>query len=89
MNTEGITAITLKLSVVVGISITVIGLILQLLNFGTDVLWAGLLVLIVSPLISVIVTTVSLIIGKEKKWILVAATLICISALEIVFSILK
>lgn len=81
MNTEAMTARTLKISVLIGIAVIIVGIVANLCGLGTDVLWFGLLLLIVSPLIGVAVTTVSLFLEKDTKWAFVAVLLIVISAI--------
>ena len=83
MNLEDNTAKTLRYSVFVGIGLMVIGLIFHFLEITDDVLWAGILFLILSPLFGVIVSTVSLWIEKDTKWVAVAVILIAISVIGI------
>ncbi len=83
MNTERNTALTLKYSVYISMLVVAIGLILYLADMGEDVLWAGLLLVIISPLIGVIVTTLSLYFEKDFKWMYVALILIAISVIGI------
>ena len=79
MNTEHNTSLTLKYSVFVSVFIVIVGLILYMADMGDKVLWAGLLMVIVSPLLGVIVTTISLWMEKDLKWMYIALLLIAIS----------
>ena len=79
MNAERNTSITLRISVYIGIAAVVIGLIIYMLDMGDLFLKIGLFTVIVSPFIGVIVTTVSLYIEKDMKWVCVALILIAIS----------
>ena len=81
MSTERNTAVALRYSVIIGIITIAIGIAIDMFGHGTDILWAGLFLLIISPLIGVIATTVSLIIEKDTKWVAVAIALIAISVI--------
>ena len=83
MNTERNTSLTLKYSLFLGMAIVIIGLIVYMMDMGDNILWAGLLFVIVSPLIGVVVTTVSLWLEKDYKWMYVALVLIAISVIGI------
>lgn len=83
MNTEHNTSVTLKYSVFVSVFVVIIGLILYMADMGDRVLWAGLLMVIVSPLLGVVVTTVSLWMEKDLKWMYIALLLIAISVIGI------
>lgn len=85
MNTEHNTSVTLKISVYIGVAAVLIGLIAYLLDMGDTLLRAGLLIVIVSPLAGVIVTTVSLYLEKDMRWVAVALILIAISVIGILF----
>ena len=79
MNTERNTSVTLRVSVYVGIATVVIGLIIYMLDMGDLFLKIGLFTVIVSPFFGVIVTTISLYLEKDMKWVYVALILIAIS----------
>ena len=83
MNTEHNTSLTLKYSLIVSMAVVIIGLIVYMMDMGDEILWTGLLLVIVSPLIGVAVTTVSLWIEKDYKWMYVALILIAISVIGI------
>ncbi len=83
MNTERNTSLTLKYSLIVSMAVVIVGVIAHLMDMGDDILWTGLLLVIVSPLIGVAVTTVSLWIEKDYKWMYVALVLIAISVIGI------
>ena len=83
MNTEHNTSLTLKYSVFVSVFIVIAGLILYMADMGDKVLWAGLLMVIVSPLLGVIVTTISLWMERDLKWMYIALLLIAISVIGI------
>ncbi len=83
MNTEHNTSLTLKYSVFVSVFVVIVGLILYMADMGDRILWAGLLMVIVSPLLGVVVTTVSLWMEKDLKWMYIALLLIAISVIGI------
>lgn len=83
MNTERNTSLTLKYSLIVSMAVVIVGVIAHLMDMGDDILWAGLLLVIISPLLGVAVTTVSLWIEKDYKWMYVALVLIAISVVGI------
>ena len=85
MNTEHNTSVTLKISVYIGVAAVLIGLIAYLLDMGDTLLRTGLLIVIISPLAGVVVTTVSLYLEKDMKWVTVALILIAISIIGILF----
>ena len=81
MNTERNTSVTLRVSVYIGIAAVVIGLTVYMLDMGDLFLKIGLFTVIISPFIGVIVTTVSLYLEKDMKWVCVALILIAISVI--------
>ena len=83
MNAERNTSITLRISIFVGIAAVIIGLIIYMLDMGDLFLKIGLFTVIVSPFIGVIVTTVSLYLEKDMKWVFVALILIAISIIGV------
>ncbi len=83
MNTERNTSLTLKYSLMISMAVVIIGLIVHLMDMGSDILRTGIFMVIISPLIGVAVTTLSLYIEKDLKWIAVALILIAMSAVGI------
>ena len=83
MNTEHNTAVTLKYSVITSVIVVIIGLIIYLMDMGDGILKAGIFMVIISPLIGVAVTTVSLYLEKDLKWMAVALILIAMSVVGI------
>ena len=83
MNTEHNTALTLKYSVITSVIIVVIGLATYLMDMGDGILKVGIFMVIISPLIGVVVTTISLYLEKDLKWMAVALILIAMSAIGI------
>ncbi len=81
------TSLTLRAGIYAGLAVSLIGLILSMTGNGDGVLWLGILVLIVSPFLGVIVTTVSLVTQKDWRWAAVAVVLICITATGALLSI--
>ena len=81
MNAERNTSMTLRISVFIGIAAVAVGLVLYLLDMGDAFLRAGLFIVIISPFIGVIVTTASLYLERDLKWVGVALILIAISVI--------
>ena len=86
MNMNRMTALTLRIGMTLGIAVMIIGLALDAMSMGQDVLFAGVLILIVSPFLGIIVTTVALISSGDRKWSLVAIILIAIISIGIILS---
>ena len=86
MNINKAVSSTLKYTVYVGVAVIALGLILFLTDNGDSVLWTGLLILIVSPLLGAIVATIGLIKEKDMKWIAVALILIAISVANVILT---
>ena len=85
MNAEHNTSVTLRFSVYIGMVAVIIGLVAFFLDMGDALLWTGLLIVIVSPLAGVVVTTVSLYLERDLRWVLVALVLIAISVVGMIF----
>ena len=83
MNTERNTSLTLKYSLMISVAVVIIGLIVHLMDMGSYILRTGIFMVIISPLIGVAVTTLSLYIEKDLKWMAVALILIAMSAVGI------
>lgn len=86
MNMNRMTALTLRIGMTLGIAVMIIGLALDAMSMGQDVLFAGVLILIVSPFLGIIVTTVALISSGDRKWSLVAFILIAIISIGVILS---
>lgn len=88
MKTEIATSKVLRYSMIVSITIIVIGIILNALNIDSVTLYVGVLLLVLTPIFSVITTTVFLAKEKDWKWFRMAVLLIVISAAGIALSTL-
>ena len=86
MNMNRMTALTLRIGMTLGIAVMIIGLVLDAMSMGQDVLFAGVLILIASPFLGIIVTTIALISSGDRKWSLVAIILIAIISIGIILS---
>lgn len=86
MNMNRMTALTLRIGMTLGIAVMIIGLVLDAISMGQDVLFAGVLILIASPFLGIIVTTVALISSGDRKWSLVAIILIAIISIGVILS---
>lgn len=90
MRTYDCTASVLRYNMFTGITILFIGMALSILGteYFMDVIWLGILVLILSPFIGILVTAISLAIEKDTKWMTVAVILITVTAAGMAVSIL-
>lgn len=79
MSLEHSTALTLRIGIVVGLVLTVIGLIVQYLGMGDGVIYAGILILIASPFLGVVTTTVCLFLEKDVYWGVIGIILLAIT----------
>ncbi len=86
MNLYGSTAKTLWWGAVIGVIVIALGLIIESMGFGDQVLWLGLLILITSPMLGVIVSMISLAKNKNYRWASVALLLIIMVAISIVIT---
>ena len=86
MNMNRMTALTLRIGMTLGIAVMIIGLVLDTMSMGQDILFAGVLILIASPFLGIIVTTIALISSGDKKWSLVAIILIAIISIGVILS---
>ena len=81
------TSLVLRYCLFVGIALVALGLILSDYDQGNEIMWAGLLVLIASPLAGVLTTYSSLIAGKDWKWVKVATVLTIIIVIVLILSL--
>lgn len=79
MSLEHSTALTLRIGIVAGLVLTVIGLIVQYLGMGDGVIYAGILILIASPFLGVVTTTVCLFLEKDVYWGVIGIILLAIT----------
>lgn len=86
MNLYGSTSKTLWWGAVLGVSIIALGLIVESMGFGDQVLWLGLLILITSPMLGVIVSMTSLVKDKNYRWAAVALLLIVMVVISLVIT---
>jgi len=75
MNMNKMTAWTLRIGIVVGLILIVIG---EFMTEGNPFLYYGLLVLIASPMLAVIVTFIGLITERDWLWAGVAGLVVII-----------
>jgi len=83
------TSLALRICLFSGIIVLALGLVLSDQDYGRDILWVGILILVISPFVGVLTTYVYLISEKDWKWVKVASVLIAVIAVSIVMSILK
>ena len=87
MNLNRSTALTLRAGIVLGMILMVIGLLVESTGGDDTILYAGILVLIISPFLGVIVSFVSLLSEKDWIWAIVAGILIVITTTGILMSL--
>lgn len=81
------TALTLRLGIVAGLVLIVIGLVLEAGGSGDGLLRIGILVLIASPFLGVVVTFLSLLKERDWTWALVAAVLLAVTVSGVLLSL--
>ena len=79
MNLNHSTALMLKAGVFAGLAMIVIGLCIMYMGLGDYILYAGILILILSPFLGSIVSLACLIIQRDRFWSTIAAILIVIT----------
>lgn len=82
------TSLVMRGCLIIGIAITAIGLLLSETETGGTIMWIGLLILIVSPLIGVFTTYVGLVVSKDWYWVKIATILIVVIVIGLMLSIL-
>ncbi len=87
MNLYKATSKTLWTGAVLGVATIAAGLTVNILGYGETVLWLGLLILILSPIIGVIVSAAFLLRDKDYAWAMVALILIAMTAVSIVLTL--
>lgn len=86
MNLHSSTSKTLWSGAVIGVAIIAIGLVASMLNYGEGILWLGLLILILSPILGVIVSAVSLLVNKDYVWAAIALVLIAMTGVSVILA---
>ena len=88
MNLNHSTASMLKAGVFAGLGLIVIGLCTMYMELGDHILYAGILVLILSPFLGSIVSLACLIAQKDRFWSMIAAILIIITTAGIAINVI-
>ena len=86
MNLNRTTALALRIGIYVGMFMILIGLVMECLGMGEDVLYWGVLTLIASPFIGIVASLIALITEKDWPWVAVALVLIAITATGLLLS---
>lgn len=73
------TAAMLRIGIYAGLAVIIVGLISSMVGGSDDILYAGVLILIVSPFLGIVVSFAALIVEKDWKWAVVAAILLAIT----------
>ena len=86
MNLNRSTALMLRVGIVVGMILIVVGLCLDMTGGGGTLLFCGMLVLILSPFLSIIVSLAALISERDWHWVAVAVVLLAITIVGILIA---
>ena len=81
------TALTLRVGIVIGMVLLACGLAVYAADGTETLLYAGILVLIISPFLGVIVSFAVLVLERDWRWAAVAALLFVVTAAGIVISL--
>lgn len=87
MSLEHSTALTLRIGIVAGLALAVAGLIAQYAGMGDGLIYAGILLLIASPFLGVVTTTVCLFLEKDVYWGIVGIILLAITGSGILMNL--
>ncbi len=87
MSLNKATALTLRVGIVIGMAMMIIGLAISMTGGGDEALYAGVLVLIASPLMGAFVSFVVLLRERDGFWSLIAGILIVITVIGAILSI--
>ena len=79
---------TLRIGIFFGLALTVIGLVVEWAGMGDGLIYAGLLLLIASPFLGVITTTVCLFVEKDVYWGIVGIILLLITSSGIILNLI-
>lgn len=80
------TSMTLRVGVIIGLVLMVVGLAISMTGGGDGILYAGMVVLIISPFLGILATFAALILEKDRLWVTVAAVLLVITVAGVVFN---
>jgi len=83
------TSVALRCCLLTGVIVLAAGLLLSETEYGNDILWVGILILIMSPFVGILTTYSFLIAEKDWKWVKVTTVLIAFIVIFLIFSFLK
>ena len=89
MNLYDSTAAVLRYGVVISIIIIAASLVMNVaeLEYHEEVMWFGILALILTPLFGIIVSLISLMIEKDWKWVAVTLVLIAVVSVGMIIAV--
>lgn len=89
MNMNHSTSTILRYGIVIGIILTAAGAMMSVFNIfhSADVIWIGLLAIIATPFTGLIVTTISLAVNREIKWLYTALILVTIMIIGMILAV--
>ena len=90
MELDRSTGLTLRYGVYLSMAIMVIGLVLMQIgaDIGASILTAGIAVLVPTPFVSIMVSTLALYTERDWEWLRVALTVLAITACGIAVALL-
>ncbi|MCL1810953.1 MAG: DUF1634 domain-containing protein [Methanomassiliicoccaceae archaeon] len=86
---NGSTSLALRCCLFAGIALLAVGLIFSEQEYGDDIMWVGILILIASPFVGVLTTLSHLTAEKDWKWVKVAAVLAAMILVFLIISLLR
>ena len=89
MNLYKSTAAVLRYGVIISILIIAVGIVSDLVQYEyyERIMWAGILALILTPLLGIIVSLAALVSEKDWKWVYVTLVLIAVVSVGMVISV--
>ena len=88
MNLYDATSDSLRYGILVSMAIIALGLVTDWSGYGENVLWFGVLALILTPFFSVIVSLICLVREKDLYWAKVAVVLLSVVTAGVMIAIL-
>ena len=82
-------SLALRCCLFAGIVVLAAGLVLSEYDIGNDILWIGILMLVLSPFVGILVAYSYLISEKDWKWVRTATVLIVLIVVFLIVSLLN
>ena len=88
MTLEHTTAVTLKVGVILGLTLITVGLCIMYMGHGDRMLYAGVLLLVLSPFLGSIASLACLISQRDLYWATVAIVLVSVTTIGLVLNLI-